>query len=147
MHMSKKKEAIDAVQEEIIEEAIMAEEPADEKVARGEFTVEARPDIMRKAGLDDLPGVGMATAQKLKDAGFADQMAIAVATPGELVEATGISEAVARKMIQAARDSLEMGFESGVDLLKKRERVIRVSTGSKKFDEMLGGGFETGSIV
>ena len=124
-----------------------AEESSAHESAAENIKVDATPDTMKQAGLADLPGVGVATAQKLKDAGFADQMAIAVATPGELVEATGISEAVARKMIQAARDSLEMGFESGTDLLKKRERVIKLSTGSQKFNELLGGGFETGSIV
>src|SRR3989344_7924045 len=95
----------------------------------------------------DLPGVGAATALKLKEAGYETTMAIAVATPGELVEASGITETVARKMIQAARDNFEMGFQSGEDILKKREKVIRISSGSKNFDTMLAGGFETGAIV
>ncbi|HLC98573.1 MAG TPA: DNA repair and recombination protein RadA [Candidatus Nanoarchaeia archaeon] len=109
--------------------------------------VKASEDVMKKAGLEDLPGVGAATAQKLKEAGFNDLIAIAVASPGEIIEATGISEQVARKMINAARDSLEMGFESGDELLKRRERVIKLKTGSKSFDELLGGGFETSAIV
>ncbi len=95
----------------------------------------------------DLPGVGAATAEKLAAAGFDTPLAIAVATPGELVEASGITETVARKMIQAARDNFEMGFQSGEDILKKREKVIRISSGSKNFDTMLAGGFETGAIV
>ncbi|MBU0536028.1 MAG: DNA repair and recombination protein RadA [Nanoarchaeota archaeon] len=109
--------------------------------------VEASQEIMKKAGIEDLPGVGAATAQKLQEAGFSDLMAVAVASPGEVVEATGISEQVARKMINAARSGLQMGFESGEDLLKRRERVQKISTSSAAFDELLGGGFETSAIV
>lgn len=96
--------------------------------------------------IEDLPGVGAATAEKLVLGGFDNLMAIAVATPGELVDASGVTETAARKMIQAARSSMDMGFQSGDDLLLKRERVIKISTGSKSFDDMLGGGFETGAI-
>jgi len=74
-------------------------------------------------------------------------MSIAVATPGQLVAASGITESAARKMINTARNSLDMGFVSGTDLLDKRQRVQRISTGSKNFDALLGGGFETGSIT
>ena len=95
----------------------------------------------------DLPGVGAATALKLKEAGYETVMAIAVATPGEIVEASGVTELVARKMINAARDSMEMGFQTGDQLLKKRERVIRIKVGAESFNQMLGGGFETGAIT
>jgi DNA repair protein RadA len=97
--------------------------------------------------INDLPGIGPATAEKLTAVGFGTVMAIAVATPGEIVEACGISEAGARKIINAARDNLDMGFESGDQIMKKRERVIKLSTGHKGFDSMMGGGFETGAIT
>jgi DNA repair protein RadA len=95
----------------------------------------------------DLPGVGAATAEKLKESGYDNIMNVAVASPGKLVEDSGVSESVARKMIQAARDSLKMGFLSGAEVLARREKVIKVSTGSEAFNNLLGGGFETGSIV
>ena len=44
-------------------------------------------------------------------------LAVAVASPGRLIDATGVSEAVARKIINAARDSMKMGFETGMDVL------------------------------
>ncbi len=94
----------------------------------------------------DIPGVGAATAEKLQEGGYADLMSIAVASASQITELTGVGEAAARKIIKAARDALSMGFESGVDLLKKREQIIKISTGVKAFDAMLGGGFETGSI-
>ena len=102
---------------------------------------------VRDFSVTDLPGVGAATAEKLESAGFRDLLAVAVATLGELVEATGVSEAVARKMIQAARESMKMGFETGADVLKRRQIVCKLSTGSKQFDLLMGGGFETGAIT
>ncbi len=97
--------------------------------------------------ITDLPGVGAATADKLAEAGFDSLMALAVASPAKVVEIAGVGEAPARKIINAARNSLDMGFESGLDLLDKRKSVIKISTGSKNVDEMLGGGMETGSIT
>lgn len=101
----------------------------------------------KKQSLNDLPGVGAATAEKLELAGYRDLMSVAVATLGELVEATGVSEAVARKMVNAARDSMKMGFETGTEVLKKREIVSKISTGSENFDKLMDGGFETGAIT
>ena len=91
----------------------------------------------------DLPGVGAATAEKLIAVGFTDLMSIAVASPSEMIEATGMGDALAKKLIAVARSSVEMGFESGEELLRRREKVIRIKTGSKAFDSLLGGGLET----
>ncbi len=131
--------------EEIIEEVVeeMAEPINEEE--KIEITIDDAP---KKSNLlEDLPGVGAATAQKLQESGFNDVMSIAVSTPGELVDATGVSESVARKMINSARNNMDMGFESGDDLLKKRERVIKINIGSESFNALLGGGVETGSIT
>ena len=97
--------------------------------------------------LSDLPGVGPATIEKLGDAGYDSLIAIAVASPSNLSEASGLSESMSRKLIQIARDKQNMGFETGLDLLKKREQVIKITTGSKNFDALIGGGFESGSIT
>lgn len=97
--------------------------------------------------ITDLPGVGAATEEKLRAAGFDDLMSIAVSSIAQLADAAGVSESVARKMIQAARDNLDMGFTTGAELLKKRDTVMKIKTGSQGFDDMLNGGFETGSIV
>tara|TARA_Y100000310_G_C20690371_1_gene821802 strand:- start:184 stop:1167 length:984 start_codon:yes stop_codon:yes gene_type:complete len=97
--------------------------------------------------ITDLPGVGAATAEKLCEAGFDTLMALAVASPATVVEIAGVGEAVARKIINVARNSLDMGFESGLDLLEKRSMVLKISSGSKAFDAMIGGGLETGAIT
>jgi len=101
----------------------------------------------KEIGIMDLPGVGAATADKMKEVGYTDLMSVAVASPGELVDAAGMTEASARKIIVAARGALNMGFENGDELLKKRSNVMKLTTGSKEFDKMVGGGFETGAIT
>lgn len=103
--------------------------------------------MTKEQSIEDLPGVGAATAEKLVSGGFDNLMAIAVSTPGELVDASGVTETAARKMIQAARSNMDMGFQSGDDILAKRDRVIKIPTGSSNFDTMLDGGFETGAIT
>ncbi len=108
---------------------------------------ETKEEKTKQKKIEDLPGVGAATATKLGDAGYNNIMSIAVASPGELVDASGVSENVARKMIQAAREALDMGFESGIDRLEKRKTVKKITTGSKSFDDMMEGGFETGAIT
>ena len=107
---------------------------------------EEKPAIKEKS-LNDLPGVGPATIEKLESVGYNDLMSVAVATPGELIDATGMVQAAAKKIIAVARSSLEMGFESGEDILKKRENVIKISTGSKSFDVLVGGGFESAALT
>jgi len=98
--------------------------------------------------IDNLPGVGPATAEKLRDAGYSDIMSIAVASPRELGDAAEIGESTATKIIQRARKDADIGsFETGATLLEKRELIGHITSGSKSIDELLGGGFETQSIV
>ena len=98
--------------------------------------------------IDDLPGVGPATAEKLRDAGYTDIMSVAVASPKELSDAAEIGESTGAKMIMQARKYANVGeFETGAILRDRRLKVGRITTGSKTFDELLGGGFETQSII
>lgn len=97
--------------------------------------------------LEELPGVGAATAEKLREVGYTDLISLAVASPREITNACGVSEAVARKIINAARDKAGIDFESGIDLLKRAEKIERITTGSKELDRLLGGGLETGTIT
>lgn len=127
----------------------MRQEKQEKEVTKmSELKTEVRSEVKSEVKrIQDLPGVGAATAEKLEQAGYRDLLSMAVATLGELVETAGVSEAVARKMINAARDSMKMGFETGTDVLKKRESVFKISTGSTAFNELMGGGFETGAIT
>ncbi len=97
--------------------------------------------------LSSLPGVGPATAEKLSQSGFDNLMAIAVATVGEIVEATGLTENAARKVIQAARASMDMGFLSGEEVMQKRAQIKKIPTYCETVDMLLEGGFETRAIT
>lgn len=97
--------------------------------------------------ITDLPGVGAATAEKLEEAGFNTLMSIAVASPADMVEIAGVTEATARKIINIARNKLDIGFQTGIELLEKRQNIDRITTGSKAFDNLLAGGVETNGIT
>jgi len=112
-----------------------------EKSEKGEEKVQ-----IKSSSLEDLPGVGPATAEKLKEIGFQTIESIAVASIGELKDA-GLTDTSAEKIINAARESLKMGFETGFEYMEKRKKVGRILTGSKELDNLLGGGIETGSIT
>lgn len=94
-----------------------------------------------------LPGVGTATAEKLQESGYTDLLSIAVASPAELVEIAGLTEAGAKKIIQGARNALKMGFESGTEILEKRKGIEKISSGSVNLNNLIGGGFETSAIT
>src|SRR6056297_2459627 len=95
--------------------------------------------------LEDLPGVGPATAEKLKENGFDSYQGIAVASPSELSNTADIGESSASDIINAARDI--GGFETGATVLERREQIGKLSWGVDEVDELLGGGVETQSIT
>ena len=97
--------------------------------------------------ITELPGVGSATAKKLRKNGFGDLLSIAVSTVGQLSDAGGVSESKSRKIIRVAREKLDMGFKSGAEILEERKEVEKISLGCSHIDNMMDGGFETGSIT
>ena len=100
------------------------------------------------ADLKDLPGVGPATAEKLRDNGFESYQSIAVASPGELSNTADVGEGNATDIIQAAREAADVGgFESGAQVLERRQEIGKLTWGVEEVDELLGGGVETQSIT
>jgi len=98
--------------------------------------------------LEDLSGVGPATAEKLREAGFASVEALAVASPAQLAACADVGESTAAKIIASARAAADIGgFETGDQVMERRKLVGKVTTGSETFDALMGGGFETQSIV
>ncbi|MFQ6020410.1 MAG: DNA repair and recombination protein RadA [Candidatus Aenigmatarchaeota archaeon] len=95
----------------------------------------------------DLPGVGEKTGEKLKKAGYVDMMAIAAASPMELAEAAEIGEVTAAKIINAAREVLNIGFESASQVMERRLKIGRITTCSENLNELLGGGVETAAVT
>ncbi len=102
----------------------------------------------RTLDLEDLPGVGPAIAEKLREAGFSTIESIAVASPQELSAVAEIGEAKAAQIIAAARKMANMGgFVNGEELFKRRQNIGKITTGSKALDSLLGGGIETQAIT
>jgi len=98
--------------------------------------------------LEELPGVGPATAEKLRDNGFDSYQGIAVASPGELSNSADIGESTAADIIDGARDAADIGgFESGATVLERRQQIGKLSWGVGEVDDLLGGGVETQSIT
>ena len=96
--------------------------------------------------LEDLPGIGPTTADKLRDAGYDTIMSIAVAPVAQIADSSGMTQAGALKAQIVARNAMDMGFSTGSELVKKRTTIERLSTGAEALDELLGGGIETQSI-
>ncbi len=103
---------------------------------------------MSEEEISKLPGVGPAILEKLKEAGYNDIMMIAVDSPRNLAELSEIGEATAAKIIAAAKKVADVGgFETGDAVLERRKNISKLPSGSKSFDELMGGGFESQAIT
>jgi len=104
--------------------------------------------MVERKGLEDLPGVGPATAEKLKEAGYGSIEAIAVSSSSELASIAEIGESTAQKIINAARQAADVGgFETGDQVLERRKLVGKLSFGIKSLNDLLDGGVETQAIT
>jgi DNA repair protein RadA len=83
----------------------------------------------------------------LAESGYRRIESIAVASAQELSKVTDIGLNTAQKIIEEARKSLEIGFETAEDVFKRRQNVGRIITSSKNLDTLVGGGIETQSIT
>lgn len=98
--------------------------------------------------IEDLPGVGPATAEKLREAGYTTLLAIGVESPKNLSDLADIGEAVAVKVVAAAKKAADLGnFETGDVVMERRKLIGKLTTMSKAFDSLMGGGFETQAIT
>jgi DNA repair protein RadA len=123
-----------------------AEEPAEKETEEGKVAEAAEEKPRKYEFIEDIPGVGPATAEKLKEMGFHTVESLATATIKELTT-VGVGEKQAAKVVAEARDSLALSFIRADELIKMRQNVRRLSTGSKQLDELLGGGLETQTIT
>lgn len=105
-----------------------------------------------KYSLKDLPGVGEATLNKLKQAGFLSIRSIAVCPLKTLTEDAGLGEKTAEKIIRESQDKESEIFKikTASEVWEKRKNLKRITTGSQNFDEILSiksGGIEPGSLT
>ncbi|TFH17102.1 DNA repair and recombination protein RadA [Candidatus Bathyarchaeota archaeon] len=96
--------------------------------------------------IEEIPGLGPATVNKLREIGFRTIESLSTATVAELV-AAGIGESVAEKAIEAARKSRAITFVRGDELVELRKNIRRLSTGCSSLDTLLNGGIESQSLT
>ena len=101
----------------------------------------------KKFNLEEIDGVGAKIAEKLTDIGYTDPMAIAVTSPKELAALAEIGDGTAQKIINAVRAKLDIGFETADKVLERKIAALKITTGSKNLDALLGGGVETQGIT
>ncbi|MFW9780171.1 MAG: DNA repair and recombination protein RadA [Candidatus Heimdallarchaeota archaeon] len=97
--------------------------------------------------ITELPGIGPSTATKLIEAGFSTLEAIATVSIGELMSVASMGEKTVTKIIEAAREALDIDFETAKTVLNRRSGLAKITTGSQKLDELFGGGIETGAVT
>ena len=102
---------------------------------------------MKNDDLATIDGVGPAMAGKLRSAGLTTLEAIAVTPPKEIAEKTGIGFNTVLNIVASARKLACVDFITAEELWKKRQNMLKCSTGSKNLDELLGGGIETQAMT
>ncbi|PVV05375.1 hypothetical protein BB560_000097 [Smittium megazygosporum] len=106
-------------------------------------------DDFELISMDNLQKEGIAASdiQKLKAAGYCTMKAVQMATRKNLTKIKGISEAKVDKIKEIVDGLLGTGFMTAVQYSELRECIVYISTGSKEFDKLLGGGVQTMSIT
>jgi DNA repair protein RadA len=96
--------------------------------------------------IQELLRIGPTTAEKLRNLGFRTAETLAIATVREL-KAAGISEKKALEIIRTVRSTTSLSFIRANELKRMRQNILRLSTGSKTIDELVGGGLETQTLT
>ncbi|KAF9515570.1 hypothetical protein BS47DRAFT_767828 [Hydnum rufescens UP504] len=92
-------------------------------------------------------GISAQDVRKLHDAGLHTVEAVAYQSKKVIAAIKGISETKAEKILTEALKIIPLGFSSATEVHNRRTELVKISTGSKNLDNLLGGGVETGSIT
>ena len=103
--------------------------------------------------LEDIQGIGSETANKLRAAGIDSVDDLSVANAEDLAIMIRSSKDVAQDYIRGAftllreAGAIDQLFQSAAETEEKRKNMMRLTTGSEKFDEFLLGGIETQALT
>ncbi|MEJ2243252.1 MAG: DNA repair and recombination protein RadA [Candidatus Bathyarchaeota archaeon] len=95
--------------------------------------------------LEDLD-IGSNTIKKLREVGLNTIESLGMATIKE-VEQVGINKKTAKALINKARLKMPFQFIRGDELVKMRQMILKLTTGSKMVDNLLKGGIESQAIT
>jgi RecA/RadA recombinase len=87
--------------------------------------------------------------KKLQEAGIATIGGVLQTCTRDLVAIKGFSDAKVEKIREAAKklDCRGSCFKTGLEMKDKRSQIVKITTGSKALDGIVGGGIESGSIT
>jgi DNA repair protein RadA len=106
--------------------------------------------------MEEIPDITSDTIEKLKKLNIKSVYQLAVQNPVELAlesEDASVSVETASTLIANARkiladhEVLADGFSTADQVLEKRNKMSRYTTGSQSFDNLLNGGFESQAIT
>lgn len=103
--------------------------------------------------LTDIKGIGDKAKEQLNNINIFSIVDLAVADVDLVSSISGIKEESAVAFILAAqallreRDALNKEFCTALDVLERRKKIIKLTTGSKDLDKLLYGGIETMSLT
>mmetsp|Transcript_15981 Transcript_15981/g.25789 ORF Transcript_15981/g.25789 Transcript_15981/m.25789 type:complete len:345 (-) Transcript_15981:638-1672(-) len=126
-------------------EGLQMEAPAEGEVAEWQDGMEASGPVPLNA-LEE-HGVAAGDIKKLYEAGIHTVEGLAYASRKSLKDIKGLSEQKVEKLKLAATKVIPLGFTTASMIQQSRADQIMISTGSSKLDELLGGGFESGSLT
>ncbi|EMG49468.1 DLH1 Meiotic recombination protein DLH1 [Candida maltosa Xu316] len=92
-------------------------------------------------------GINAGDINKLKSAGIYSISTVLSTTRRNLTKIKGLSEIKVEKIKEAAGKLKSVGFISATSVAELRNNVFNITTGSKQFDEVLGGGIQSMSIT
>lgn len=91
--------------------------------------------------------INAADINKLKSAGICTVKGLLMVTRKELLNIKGITDVKIDKMIEAAQKLESLGFYKATEIMEKRSRLRRITTGSKNLDKLLQGGIESMALT
>ena len=92
-------------------------------------------------------GINAGDIKKLVEAGFNSLEAISYTCKKNLVIIKGLSEMKVDKIIKVVEDMLKYQIQPSTIALEERKKLVRITSGSKELDNLLGGGFKSNFIA
>ena len=103
--------------------------------------------------LSNINGLGGATKKKLEDIGINNVMDLLVRSPQEIKDLAGMKIETVNKYTELARQYLQENeiiskdFITGEQVLKQRQSLDKISTGTKCMDQLFDGGIEARALT
>jgi DNA repair protein RadA len=97
--------------------------------------------------IEDIRGIGQAIASKLRTAGYGTVESLAATPIREITDKTGLGYDTVRRICEEARSVINTEFITANELYKQRQQAMKLTTGSKNLNSLLGGGVETQAIT